>query len=171
MKIGITFILCLILSFSTYAQELSADNSIAENINLSDSHKTLVKAIKAAGLEEVLNGEDDFTVFAPTDEAFSKISEGTLKELLETDNKKELKAILTNHIVKGVIMAEDIVKLVKSNDGKMKAKTINGGKLTISLNQGDVEINSQNGTTTKVKNANLNSSNGVIHVIDKVLMP
>ena len=171
MKIGITFILCLILSFSTYAQELSADNSIAENINLSDSHKTLVKAIKAAGLEEVLNGEDDFTVFAPTDEAFSKISEGTLKELLETDNKKELKAILTNHIVKGVIMAEDIVKLVKSNDGKMKAKAINGGKLTISLNQGDVEINSQNGSTANVKNANLNSSNGVIHVIDKVLMP
>jgi|GEM_PF-3567413 uncharacterized surface protein with fasciclin (FAS1) repeats len=74
MKIGNTFILYLILSFSTYAHELSADNSIAENIILSDSHKTLVKAIKADGLEEVLNREDDFTVFAPTEEAFSKIS-------------------------------------------------------------------------------------------------
>ncbi len=171
MKTRITFILSLILSLSTYAQEISVDNSIAKNVSLSDSHKTLVKAIKAAGLEEILNGEENFTVFAPTDQAFSNIADGTLNELLKTDNKKELKTILTNHIIQGIIKAEDIVKFVKGNDGKMKVKAINGGKLTISLDQGDVEIKSQNGNIAKVKKANLNSSNGVIHIVDNVLMP
>ena len=171
MKTQITFILSLILSVSMYAQELSADNTIVKNASLSDSHKTLVKAVKAAGLAETFSGEGPFTVFAPTDQAFSKIPGSTLKKLLKTENKKKLKAVLTYHVVEGDIKAEDVVKLIKSKDGEMKVATVNGGKLTFSLDYGDVQIKDQNGNTARVEQANLTSSNGVIHVIDTVLMP
>lgn len=171
MKKQMTLILSLLLSVSMYAQELSADNSIVKNASLSDSHNTLIKALKVAGLEDTLNDEGPYTVFAPTDQAFSKIPESTLKELFKTKNKKKLKAVLTYHVVEGEIKAEDIIKVIKGKDGEMKVKTVNGGKLIFSLDNGDVHIKDQNGNTARVEQANLNSSNGVIHVIDTVLMP
>ena len=120
--------------------------------------KTLVTAIKAAGLVETLQGKGPFTVFAPTDEAFAKLPEGTLADLLKPENKAKLVAILTYHVVPGKVMAADVKT--------MQAKTVNGQKLTIKVTDGKVTVDKANVTKTDIA-----ASNGVIHVIDAVVLP
>jgi uncharacterized surface protein with fasciclin (FAS1) repeats len=120
--------------------------------------KTLVTAIKAAGLVETLQGKGPFTVFAPTDEAFAKLPEGTLAELLKPENKAKLVGVLTYHVVPGKVMAADVKT--------MKAKTVNGQELAIEDADGKVTVNKANVTKTDIA-----ASNGVIHVIDAVLLP
>jgi uncharacterized surface protein with fasciclin (FAS1) repeats len=120
---------------------------------------TLVAAVKAAGLVEALKGPGPFTVFAPTDEAFAKLPPGTLENLLKPENKDELKKILTYHVVAGKATAKDVVKLDS-------AKTLEGGSVTIRQGNGGVTINNANVTKTDIA-----ASNGVIHVIDTVLLP
>ena len=123
------------------------------------SFKTLTTALEAAGLVETLKGKGPFTVFAPTDEAFAKLPEGTLKSLLMPANKQKLKAILTYHVVAGNVKAADVIKL-------SSAKTLNGQSVTIKVVGGKVLING----ATVVK-TDIAATNGTIHVIDTVLMP
>ena len=120
---------------------------------------TLVTAIKAAGLVETLKGEGPFTVFAPTDEAFAKLPSGTLENLLKPESKQQLSSILTYHVVPGKVMASDVVNL-------SQAKTVNGQSLTIKTSDGAVMVNN-----AKVTKTDIDCSNGVIHVIDTVVLP
>jgi len=129
------------------------DTAIAANFN------TLVAAVKAAGLVETLKGPGPFTVFAPTDEAFAKLPPGTVEDLLKPENKDKLAAILTYHVVAGKVMAKDAMKL-------HSAKTVQGGTIAIKTMNGGVMIN--NAHVTK---ADIVTSNGVIHVIDTVILP
>ncbi len=122
------------------------------------SFTTLVAAVEAAGLVETLKGEGPFTVFAPTDEAFSALPEGTVEELLKPENKDKLTAILTYHVVPGKVMSTDL-----SND--MKAATVEGSEVTI-MTEGGVTVDGAN-----VSTADIEASNGVIHVIDDVILP
>lgn len=123
------------------------------------SFKTLVAAVKAADLVDTLKGKGPFTVFAPTDEAFAKLPKGTLESLLKPENKKKLIAILTYHVVPGKVMAKDVVKLTE-------AKTVQGSSVKIAVEEGKVSIDS-----AKVVKADIETSNGVIHVIDTVILP
>ena len=123
------------------------------------SFKTLVTAVKAAGLVETLKGKGPFTVFAPTDAAFEKLPKGTIATLLKPENKKKLQSILTYHVVSGKVMAKDVVKLTS-------AKTVNGKSVTIAVKDGKVYVNGAQVVTTDIKCAN-----GVIHVIDAVILP
>ena len=122
------------------------------------SFGTLVAAVQAAGLVETLKGDGPFTVFAPTDEAFAALPEGTVEDLLKPENKDQLTAVLTYHVVAGKVMSTDL-----SND--MKAATVQGGDVTI-MTEGGVMVNDAN-----VVSADIEASNGVIHVIDKVILP
>jgi uncharacterized surface protein with fasciclin (FAS1) repeats len=121
--------------------------------------KTLAAAVEAAGLVETLKGKGPYTVFAPTDEAFAKLPAGAVDDLLKPENKDKLTAILTYHVVAGKVMAADVVKMTE-------AKTVNGKPVAIKADGGTVMIND-----AKVISADIDASNGVIHVIDTVLMP
>ena len=123
------------------------------------SFKTLVTAVKAAGLVDTLKGEGPFTVFAPTDEAFAKLPVGTVENLLKPENKKQLVAILTYHVVSGKVMSKDIV------GKKTMAKSVEGGEISVDATDGVMVYNA------KVVKADIEASNGVIHVIDAVIMP
>ena len=171
MKLQFTFILSLFLVMSMSAQNMSEENSIVRNATLSDSHKTLVKAVKAAGLVKTLDSRGSFTLFAPTDDAFSKVPKKTLNALLQPENKEKLKSILTFHIIEGDLKAEDVLELIKKIKGKVKVKTISGEKLVLFLKGSNVLVRDNKGNTATVQQTDLNSSNGVIHVIDTVLMP
>ena len=132
---------------------------IVDTVVGAGSFKTLVAAVKAAGLVETLKGKGPFTVFAPTDEAFSKLPEGTLESLLKPENKEKLTAILTYHVVPGKVMAADVVKL-------KEAKTVEGSKAKIKVADGKVQIDNANVVKTDIV-----CKNGVIHVIDAVILP
>lgn len=132
---------------------------------------TLVAAVKAAGLVDVLSGKGPFTVFAPVNAAFDKLPKGTVGTLLKPENKKMLTAILTYHVVAGKFSAKDVVKAIKANKGKFVIKTVQGGKLTASLKNGNVILTDSKGNTSKVIIADVNASNGIIHTIDSVVMP
>ena len=121
--------------------------------------ETLVAAVKAAGLAETLKGQGPFTVFAPTEEAFKVLPSGTLESLLEPENKEQLKSILTYHVVSGRVMAADVVKL-------SEAKTVQGSKAKIRVTDGKVYLDDAQVTATDIK-----AGNGVIHVIDSVILP
>jgi len=122
------------------------------------SFKTLVAAVKAAGLVETLQGKGPFTVFAPTDDAFAKLPAGTVEDLLKPENKEKLVAILTYHVLPGKVMAADVKT--------MKAKTVNGKELSIKVEGGSVTVDN-----AKVVKTDVAASNGVIHVIDTVVLP
>ncbi|TXE12100.1 fasciclin domain-containing protein [Seonamhaeicola algicola] len=145
--------------------------NIIENAVNSKDHTTLVAAVKAADLVETLMGEGPFTVFAPTNSAFSKLPDGTVDNLLKPENKKMLQTILTYHVVAGKWNAKDVIKLVKDNNGKAEVKTVSGGTITLWLKGNHVYVNDENGNSAKVTIADVNQSNGVIHVIDTVLLP
>jgi uncharacterized surface protein with fasciclin (FAS1) repeats len=145
--------------------------NIIENAINSKDHTTLVAAVKAAELVDVLLGEGPFTVFAPTNEAFDKLPNGTVETLLKPENKKTLQTVLTTHVVSGKWNLKDILKLIKKENGKAKIKTVSGAILTAWLKGNDVYITDENGNSAKVTIADVNQSNGVIHVIDTVVLP
>ena len=145
--------------------------NIVENAVNSKDHTTLVAAVKAADLVEVLASKGPFTVFAPTNEAFAKLPEGTVETLLKPENKATLQTILKYHVVAGDYKAKDLVKMIKKMDGKAELKTVAGGTLTAWMKGKDVYITDENGNSAKVTIANVNQSNGVIHVIDTVVLP
>lgn len=145
--------------------------NIVENAVNSKDHTTLVAAVKAAGLVETLQSEGPFTVFAPTNAAFDKLPKGTVENLLKAENKSQLSGVLTYHVVAGKISSSDLVKLIKDNGGKYTAKTVQGGSLTFSLKGKSVVITDETGGMSVVTIADVNQSNGVIHVVNTVLLP
>ena len=136
-----------------------------------DNFTTLVAAVKAAGLVDVLNSKGPFTVFAPVNDAFAKLPEGKVGTLLKPENKKLLTAILTYHVVAGEFKAKDVVKAITDNNGKFVIKTVQGGQLTASLKDGKVILTDVKGNTSTVVLTDVAASNGVIHAIDSVVMP
>lgn len=145
--------------------------NIIENAVNSKDHTTLVAAVKAAGLVETLEGKGPFTVFAPTNEAFNKLPKGTVETLLKPENKKMLQGILTYHVVAGKWNASDIAAAIKKGGGKATLKTVSGGTLTAWMKGSSLYLTDEKGGSSKVTIADVNQSNGVIHVVDTVLMP
>lgn len=145
--------------------------NIVENAVNSKDHTTLVAAVKAAGLVETLQSKGPFTVFAPTNAAFNKLPEGTVETLVKPENKAMLTSILTYHVVPGKISSKDLMKMMKANGGKYMAKTVQGEELTFWMKGKDIYVKDAKGGSAKVTIADVNQSNGMIHVIDTVLMP
>jgi len=145
--------------------------NIVENAVNSKDHTTLVAAVKAADLVDVLMSEGPFTVFAPTNNAFDKLPKGTVETLVMAENKATLQTILKYHVVSGKWNAKDVTKLIKEGKGKATITTVSGGTLTAWMKGKDIYITDENGNSAKVTIADVNQSNGVIHVIDTVLLP
>jgi uncharacterized surface protein with fasciclin (FAS1) repeats len=145
--------------------------NIIENAVNSKDHTTLVAAVKAARLVETLSSAGPFTVFAPTNAAFAKLPDGTVDGLLKPESKDALTGVLTYHVVAGRISAADVVAAIKKGGGKFVVKTVAGGDLTFSLKGKKVQITDANGGKSYVTIADVNQSNGVIHVVDAVLLP
>ncbi|PLP57281.1 fasciclin [Mesorhizobium loti] len=148
-----------------------AEKNIVENAVNSKDHTTLVAAVKAAGLVETLQGKGPFTVFAPTNEAFAALPKGTVETLLKPENKDKLTKILTCHVVAAKAMSGDVAKMVKADGGAHKVKTAGGCELTLKDKGGKVTVTDESGNVAHVTIADVEQSNGVIHVIDKVLLP
>jgi uncharacterized surface protein with fasciclin (FAS1) repeats len=145
-------------------------NIIANAVNSKD-HTTLVTAVKAAGLVDTLSGTGPFTVFAPTNAAFDMLPKGTVENLLKPENKAQLTKILTYHVVKANALSTAIDKMIKDDGGKHTINTVSGNKLTAMLKDGKIELMDESGGTAHVTIADVRQSNGVIHVIDHVLLP
>ncbi len=145
--------------------------NIVENAVNSKDHTTLVAAVKAAGLVETLQSAGPFTVFAPTNAAFDMLPAGTVDNLLKPENKGTLTAVLTYHVVAGRWSAQQIMDAIKKGGGKYTAKTVQGEDLTFMWKDNWVWVKDAKGNVAKVTIKDVNQSNGVIHVIDKVLMP
>lgn len=145
--------------------------NIVENAVNSKDHTTLVAAVKAADLVDVLMSAGPFTVFAPTNDAFAKLPKGTVETLLKPENKATLQTVLKYHVVAGKWNAKDVLKMIKDGNGKAMIKTVSGGTLTAWLKGKDVYITDESGNSAKVTIADVNQSNGVIHVVDTVLLP
>jgi len=151
--------LVLSLAIEAYARPKAASQDIVDTAVAAGSFKTLAEALQAAGLVDTLKGKGPFTVFAPTDEAFAKLPAGTVEDLLKPENKEKLVAILTYHVVPGKVLAAQVTKM-------NSAKTVNGESLAISVNGGTVMVDN-----AKVVKTDILCSNGVIHVIDSVVLP
>lgn len=173
------FVLTLFLVSVVFGQQtvmvggaaMYPSKNIIENAVNSKDHTTLVAAVKAAGLVETLQGKGPFTVFAPTNEAFDQLPKGTVETLLKPENIKTLQTILTYHVVAGKMNSADIAKAIKAGKGKASLKTVSGGTLTAWMKGKDLYITDENGKSAKVTIADVNQSNGVIHVIDHVVTP
>lgn len=145
--------------------------NIVENAVNSKDHTTLVAAVKAAGLVPTLESAGPFTVFAPTNEAFDALPAGTVKSLLEPENKAKLTSILTYHVVPGKLSSMDLMKMVKMHNGKTTLKTVQGENLFVTMKGKSIILSDENGNSAKITIADVDQSNGVIHVINKVLLP
>jgi len=145
--------------------------TIVENAINSKDHTTLVAAVKAAGLVDTLNGAGPFTVFAPTNAAFDKLPAGTVDALVKPENKAQLTKILTYHVVPGTYTSAQLVADARKHGGKATLKTVQGEPLTISLHEGKLWVIDAKGGKAGISIADVGQSNGVIHVIDTVLMP
>jgi uncharacterized surface protein with fasciclin (FAS1) repeats len=153
-------------------QEMYPTKNIVENAVNSADHTTLVAAVKAAGLVETLEGAGPFTVFAPTNEAFAKLPAGTVDMLLKPENKAALVKVLTYHVVSGRLTASDLKRQIKASNGTAELTTVEGGKLWASMQDGNhILLKDEKGGTALVTIPNVFQSNGVIHVIDSVIMP
>jgi len=151
--------------------EMFPSKNIIQNAVNSDDHTTLVAAVKAAGLVDTLQGPGPFTVFAPTNEAFSKLPAGTVDTLLKPENKDMLTKILTYHVVAGRISASDLKKEIKAGNGEASLKTVSGGTLTATIQGNHIVLKDEKGDMSTLTISNVNQSNGVIHVVDTVLLP
>ncbi|MGC2112958.1 MAG: fasciclin domain-containing protein [Pseudolabrys sp.] len=145
--------------------------NIVQNAVNSKDHTTLVAAVKAAGLVDTLQSPGPFTVFAPTNDAFAKLPAGTVDTLLKPENKKTLTNVLTYHVVPGRLTAKDLMEKIKTGNGKAMLKTVEGADLTFAEKDGKLWIWDAKGDSAQVTIRNVMQSNGVIHVIDTVLLP
>ncbi|MCA1775509.1 MAG: fasciclin domain-containing protein [Paracoccaceae bacterium] len=151
--------------------EMSADMNIVENAVNSPINTTLVAAVQAADLVDTLAGEGPFTVFAPTDDAFAALDQDQLAALLEPENQAALQQILTCHVVAADAMSSDIVAMIQNDGGETMIETVGGCMLTASLDGDDVVVTDERGQVAQIEVADVDQSNGVIHVIDTVLLP
>ena len=154
------------MSVTANAQKTIVDLAVG-----STDHTTLVAAVKAADLVATLQSAGPFTVFAPTNAAFGKLPAGTVETLVKPENKSMLAKILTYHVVAGNFNAGAVVKAIKDGGGKATLKTVSGGNIVASLENGKVVLTDENGRVATVVAADLNASNGVIHVVDAVVLP
>jgi uncharacterized surface protein with fasciclin (FAS1) repeats len=145
--------------------------TIVENAVNSKDHTTLVAAVKAAGLVETLQGAGPFTVFAPTNDAFENLPDGTVETLLKPENKEQLTKVLTYHVVAGKLDYAALAKAIQAGNGKASLKTVQGGTLTAMMNGRNIALSDAAGNVANVTITDVNQSNGVIHVIDKVVLP
>jgi len=152
-------------------KEMFPSKNIIQNAVNSADHTTLVAAVKAAGLVETLQGPGPFTVFAPTNAAFAKLPTGTVDSLLKPDMKGTLTKVLTYHVVAGKWSAEDLMKKIKDGNGTAELTTVAGGKLWAMVKDGKVVLKDEKGGMSTVTQADVFQSNGVIHVVDTVVMP
>jgi uncharacterized surface protein with fasciclin (FAS1) repeats len=152
-------------------QEMYPTKDIIDNAVHSADHTTLVAAVKAAGLVDTLKGSGPFTVFAPTNEAFAKLPAGTVETLLKPENKEMLTRILTYHVVAGRWGAAELKKQIKEGHGQATLKTVSGGTLTAMMQGDNIILKDEKGDTSTVTIPNVFQSNGVIHVVDTVLLP
>jgi len=148
-----------------------ANKDIIDNAVNSKDHTTLVAAVKAAGLVDTLKGPGPFTVFAPTNDAFAKLPAGTVETLLKPENKDMLTKILTYHVVAGRVSAAELKKQIKEGHGQATLKTVSGGTLTAMLQGGSIVLKDEKGGMSTVTIPNVFQSNGVIHVVDTVVLP
>ena len=151
--------------------EMLPDRTIVENASQANNLTTLVAAVKQAGLVDTLSGEGPFTVFAPTDDAFAKISSDSLDQLMMDENKAQLANILTCHVVAADAMAADIKGMVDADGGTHPVETVGGCILQVTYDGDDITITDENGRTANVIVADVEQSNGVVHAIDTVLLP
>lgn len=152
-------------------KEVKKDDTIVSVAASNENFTTLVAAVKAAGLVEVLNGDGPFTVFAPVNDAFAKLPMGTVETLLKPENKKLLTSILTYHVVAGEFKASAVLKAIKDNNGKFIIKTVQGNDLTASIENGKVVLTDVKGGKATVIITDVDASNGIVHAIDTVVMP
>ena len=152
-------------------KEMFPAKNIVENAVNSADHTTLVAAVKAAGLVETLSGPGPFTVFAPVNTAFDKLPMGTVDTLLRPENKDTLVKVLTYHVVAGRLSAADLAKQIKAGKGKAMLKTVSGGTLWAGMHGKAVMLTDEKGGMSMVTQADVFQSNGVIHVVDTVMMP
>jgi uncharacterized surface protein with fasciclin (FAS1) repeats len=175
------FILAAFFSSATFAQmektvmvggaAMFPSKNIVENAVNSKDHTTLVAAVKAAGLVETLEGPGPFTVFAPTNSAFDKLPAGTVETLLKPESKDKLTGVLTYHVVPGKLNSKELMSMVKAGNGKANLKTVQGENLYVTMKGKKLMITDENGGVATVTIADVNQSNGVIHVVDTVLLP
>jgi uncharacterized surface protein with fasciclin (FAS1) repeats len=182
MKIFKLFTIVMTAAAISFSGSLDAQNmkkekkamsktNIVEAASNSADHTTLVAAVKAADLAGTLQSEGPFTVFAPTNAAFEKLPAGTVETLLKPENKKMLQDILTYHVVAGDFKAGDVVSAIKKGNGTATFETVNGGSISAMMEGNNVKIKDAAGNVATVTAADLNQSNGVIHVLDTVLLP
>tara|TARA_Y100001958_G_C21182493_1_gene512119 strand:+ start:925 stop:1431 length:507 start_codon:yes stop_codon:yes gene_type:complete len=145
--------------------------NIVETAVSNDNFSTLVAAVQAGELVDALSSEGPFTVFAPTNEAFNNLPDGTLSTLLQPENKATLQSILTYHVVEGQFMAEDVVQAINDNGGQFTVETLQGGELTLKLWEGNVYVKDVNGNKAQIIITDVETSNGVIHAINNVVLP
>ena len=167
MKNVLPLLTLLVVSTASFAQS----KDVVDIAIGSADHTTLVTAVKAADLVTTLKGEGPFTVFAPTNAAFAKLPAGTVESLLKPESKAQLAKILTYHVVSGNLDAAAVMAAIKSGNGKAVVKTVSGGSLTASVDGGKVKLTDESGKSAFVTTADLKGSNGVVHVIDGVLLP
>ncbi len=168
IKNAVLFVAAILLSINVMAQTQKDVVDVAAG---SKAHTTLVEAVKAADLVTTLKGAGPFTVFAPTNDAFAKLPSGTLANLLMPENKAALAGILTYHVVAGNLDAKAVLAAIKKGGGKAVLTTVASGKLTASVVNGKVVLTDEKGGMATVTATDLAATNGVIHVIDKVLLP
>jgi len=176
-------IVVLLFSFSSFAQlnsesvsiisnsEIDDTQSIVKHTENSQNHKTLLQVIKATDLEDTLSYDGPFTVFAPSDAAFNRLSKYKLAELLHPENKKELQALMTYHIVAGNFSASKILRAMSRGNGKASFTTVQGDELTASMQGIDIILTDKYGNKAKITTADSNHCNGVVHEIDSVIRP
>ena len=148
-----------------------ADKDIIDNAVNSKDHTTLVAAVKAAGLVDTLKSPGPFTVFAPVNAAFAALPAGTVDTLLKPENKPMLVKVLTYHVVPGRLSADDLGRQIAAGGGRAMLKTASGGTLVVSMSGPNLMITDDGGSSARITIADVNQSNGVIHVVDKVLLP
>lgn len=179
MKKAILSIAVVLGAFAANAQNVTyvggeamyPKKNIVENAVNSKDHTTLVAAVQAADLVETLQSAGPFTVFAPTNDAFENLPEGTIPTLLKPENKGLLTTILTYHVVAGEYTAKKLMEEIKFYGGKRKLKTVSGGKLIATMNGNNILLTDENGATANITVKDVMQSNGVIHVIDAVVTP
>jgi uncharacterized surface protein with fasciclin (FAS1) repeats len=184
LTLAILFLAGLSLSQSSRAQTMSKEKAvevggaamypsrtIVDNAMNSKDHTTLVAAVKAAGLVETLQGKGPFTVFAPTNAAFEKLPAGAVGDLLKPENKEALISVLTYHVIPGKLDSRELMKWIKKGKGKAQLTTVQGGKLWIMQKGNQLWLKDEKGNTSRVTIKDVYQSNGVIHVVDSVVMP
>ena len=178
-KMGMLMIAALLVN-TTFAQEMAVQvggapmypsKNIVENAVNSKDHTTLVAAVKAAGLVETLEGAGPFTVFAPTNEAFNKLPAGTVETLVKPENKAKLTTILTYHVVSGRLDSKALADMITAGNGTAQLTTVQGGKLWVMMKGKHFILKDENGGMAKITIKDVYQSNGVIQVIDTVVMP